>query len=835
MAPLTWRNVDAPNFSGVSDSLRLSASLTNNAFAGLSDVLAKRQSNQQDAASNAFMFDALKYTDSESFNEALRNGTVGAGVDPRLLNKDAINFAAGRTKDLIFNRGQNIQNDTAQHNLERGQVTAQRNDAAFAEQPEAMRRATLARQLMQSGNPEDVARGNAMWADSQASFARAGMSLDDALNQSNQNLAQTGQGITTSNAMIASQDGLEERTRSRAVRDTMPNLLRNSLNADDAIKQVQEANIDTQSKREIIADITANKDVYWGKTESVGGIPLTSGSNAARGAMSTPANGGSSMPSSFLRAVDKTEGGGNYDTLYDNAQRKSTPFSGMKVSNMTVGQAINFAKEGTYGNWVKKNNPKDQFATPMGRHQIVGQTLATAAKQMGLDPNTPFNQQTQDAVATHIAKQAIKGQKTMQGKIAALKGQWDGFNKLDNAELAQVVGELEGMSTADISSAARQMMAMGDQSPSQAPSDTIRSTSTSQTLADTGSVNNSDNNNITIEDPRGGQVTIPTVINGQKVSDEQAKDAYIRGETNAVGTARAAMEGDSLAATSAAANNANITSGNMSTGDPVTMATTNRMTPEDATYAARRTLVEAGQDTMTNQLQSYDAAMASGQFRNMNTAQIVNTLVDGAKDDKGKATGGVLSQVPKEAVTDFINQLMERHKREGITAEEAGYLAQEALESRDIGGSWWGLNPFSSQQFSSGDAYGNPTSGRMGARLDLDKATDLFNNIRGGRLGSGSGAQQVTPQSQLNSRTGRIMNAQERAQLQANLPEITQTLSSKTAELNTIQEQVARNPALAERAAFRIQELQAQIAQLTDMIEKAGGSSTNYTRSLMAN
>lgn len=151
----------------------------------------------------------------------------------------------------------------------------------------------------------------------------------------------------------------------------------------------------------------------------------------------------SALPASFLAAVDHSEGGGDYDTLFGHAQRAGGAFAGTRVSEMTVGQAIAFASpKGAYAANVR--GQVGRTATPMGRHQIVGNTLRRAAAEMGLSPDTPFNKQTQDAVAAHLAKKRIAGARTLDGKISALRSEWEGFRSVPRAQLAQIVADLEG-------------------------------------------------------------------------------------------------------------------------------------------------------------------------------------------------------------------------------------------------------------------------------------------------------------------------------------------------------------------------------------------------------
>lgn len=151
-------------------------------------------------------------------------------------------------------------------------------------------------------------------------------------------------------------------------------------------------------------------------------------------------NAGSPLPNSFLSAVDSTEGAGGYDTLFGHAQRG--PFAGTDVSQMTIGDALAFASpSGAYGQHVK--GQIGRVATPMGRHQIVGTTLRNAVQEMGLDPSTPFDRNTQDTIAAHLARRRIASADTMEGKVSALRSEWEGFKNVPRSQMEQIVRDLE--------------------------------------------------------------------------------------------------------------------------------------------------------------------------------------------------------------------------------------------------------------------------------------------------------------------------------------------------------------------------------------------------------
>lgn len=188
-----------------------------------------------------------------------------------------------------------------------------------------------------------------------------------------------------------------------------------------------------------LAKILSGGQAAYPSSITVGASPTSA---AATGTTSSPA-GVSALPSSFLSALDKHEGGGDYNTLFGHAQRNGGEFSGVQVSQMPIKDVLAFADpSGRYAQSVK--GKVGRVATPMGRHQIVGTTLRNAVREMGLDPNAAFDQSTQDAIANHLARRRIASANTLSGKMAALRSEWEGFRNVPDAQLAQIVGDLQG-------------------------------------------------------------------------------------------------------------------------------------------------------------------------------------------------------------------------------------------------------------------------------------------------------------------------------------------------------------------------------------------------------
>jgi hypothetical protein len=109
---------------------------------------------------------------------------------------------------------------------------------------------------------------------------------------------------------------------------------------------------------------------------------------------------------------------------------------------MTIGALKQFSSsDGQYGRAQKAR--LGYLATPMGRYQIVGSTLAATAKEMGLPDNTVFTPDVQNAMFNHLVDKRISGPRTMQGKIDGLRAEWEGFKHVSDAQLSQAITAYE--------------------------------------------------------------------------------------------------------------------------------------------------------------------------------------------------------------------------------------------------------------------------------------------------------------------------------------------------------------------------------------------------------
>lgn len=149
MAQITWRNVDAPNFSGVNDSIRTFGNMVTGATSGLSDALGNFQNNARQEAGNAVMRNAMQYQNPEEYRNALASGALFQGVDPSLVSQRTLQGLDERTGSLLTQEGQQGTNDYNTYRFGRLQDT----DAAMDSASPAIR---LLSEAYQSGDQAKI-------------------------------------------------------------------------------------------------------------------------------------------------------------------------------------------------------------------------------------------------------------------------------------------------------------------------------------------------------------------------------------------------------------------------------------------------------------------------------------------------------------------------------------------------------------------------------------------------------------------------------------------------------------------------------------------------------
>jgi len=160
----------------------------------------------------------------------------------------------------------------------------------------------------------------------------------------------------------------------------------------------------------------------------------------------------------FSPLTGRESGIGGYDALLNQSQKNQ--FADIKVSQMNLGEVLAFQSErgGTsYHEWSKTNMPEGTEAkakglgsTPAGKYQFVGDTMKDIKqrgwKELGFDENTPFNEDTQDALFLWLAQDKMKGASSQEQKRMALRNTWEGIKDpadVSDAEIDKIIASVE--------------------------------------------------------------------------------------------------------------------------------------------------------------------------------------------------------------------------------------------------------------------------------------------------------------------------------------------------------------------------------------------------------
>jgi|TARA_Y100000033_G_scaffold14975_2_gene13899 ferritin len=98
------------------------------------------------------------------------------------------------------------------------------------------------------------------------------------------------------------------------------------------------------------------------------------------------------------------ESGGDYNALFGYQNRQNGIFSNVRITDMTVDEALAFADpKGEYARYVASKN-NGQIATPMGAYQIVGRTLRDAKEKLNLSGDEKLTKSLQDRIGKWLYK-----------------------------------------------------------------------------------------------------------------------------------------------------------------------------------------------------------------------------------------------------------------------------------------------------------------------------------------------------------------------------------------------------------------------------------------------
>lgn len=133
------------------------------------------------------------------------------------------------------------------------------------------------------------------------------------------------------------------------------------------------------------------------------------------------------------------ESGGDYNALYGYANRPGGQFSNVRLTDMTVDQALQFADpSGPYAATVRAQ--VGRTATPMGAYQVVGRTLRAAKQGLGLTGNERMTPELQDQIGMWIYQNQGPGAWEAWGGGSG-SGGGRGMGLLDFQQEPQTFGE----------------------------------------------------------------------------------------------------------------------------------------------------------------------------------------------------------------------------------------------------------------------------------------------------------------------------------------------------------------------------------------------------------
>ena len=357
MAQITWRNVDAPNFSGVGDSIRTFGSMIGNATSGLSDALGNFQNAAKQEAGNAVMMNAMQYQDPTEYRNALASGALFQGVDPSLVNQRTLQNLDERAGTLLTQQGQQGTNDYIAYRFGRLQDT----NSALDNASPAIR---LLSEAYQSG---DQNRINA--ALGQTREALSALPADEQLDMLGRLQGQGGQAI--SQAQNRFDLGVAQRNDadSQAAMGVMSQITRGAENPNDARLLAEEysKNLSPVAQARLQGLLASAYPGVYGNGVGAASAPGTAG----------------------------TRQGSPYDVTYQFAGT-STP-----ITQMSIGDVIK------HQDGMKTN----QGASPVGAFQINQATLQDfAPKVLGSDwQSQPLSAENQDKIGKAIIEQRKKG------------------------------------------------------------------------------------------------------------------------------------------------------------------------------------------------------------------------------------------------------------------------------------------------------------------------------------------------------------------------------------------------------------------------------------------
>lgn len=154
----------------------------------------------------------------------------------------------------------------------------------------------------------------------------------------------------------------------------------------------------------------------------------------------------STLPASYnslLGIINKVEAA-SYSTLFNNVEQKAGSFKGMDITTKTLNELYEFTSTGgDYDIYTKKERGEDFKATPLGKYQIVGDTLKRVAAALNLPGDTKFTPEIQDKMFVYLLRERLQRGSTLAEKRKQLRQEWEGFKNVSDSELNDAIQQIE--------------------------------------------------------------------------------------------------------------------------------------------------------------------------------------------------------------------------------------------------------------------------------------------------------------------------------------------------------------------------------------------------------
>lgn len=367
MAQITWRNVDAPNFSGALDGYRQFANMFSNGTSGLSDALGAYRKDQDNQNDQAILADALKLRSAPAIDQALQSGALLQGRTPTAnASGKLIDLASGLVKD---DTGK-IDNTKAVTAFDRQQRDLTATDALrpyaalLAASPNAAARQTIMGAAVPALSQAPASAGFDLLANAQK--GEAGNST---------NLV----GTTGANATV--RNDADQQQAQAAIQETIRR--GGGLDPSTAL-QYAESTPMSPGARAIFQQ--AFPAAYTGAVGGTPGVPGSANglsptgaavSNGLAGGTPTPGGGTGSFSVAPGTAGHGTKAGSAFDMTVGGV---ATP---KPLTQMTIAEAQDFGKKTLIpSNTGTMGNPPGVGSSAMGALQITGSTMADFAPKV---------------------------------------------------------------------------------------------------------------------------------------------------------------------------------------------------------------------------------------------------------------------------------------------------------------------------------------------------------------------------------------------------------------------------------------------------------------------